>query len=165
MSYVIILRGPAGAGKTLIGKRLASNLEGECIHIDEVLKENGLDYIVGERCVPEKNLFKVNDMISQHVKKQLQKGKMIVLEGNFYHKSQIKDLFEKIPGKFFAFTLKASLDECVNRDTKRKGIGKERVEDVFRLVSAFDYGTVIDTNKKTPAVIVKEIMTYLPRPE
>ncbi|MBR9691429.1 hypothetical protein GOV06_01460 [Candidatus Woesearchaeota archaeon] len=165
MSYFIIIRGPAGVGKTLVGKKLATNLSGECIHIDKVLHESGLDYIVGEKWVSEKNFFKVNQIISQHVKKQLQKGKIIVLEGNFYHQSQIKDLLEKIPNKFFAFTLKAHLKECVNRDTKRKGIGKERIKDVFRLVSAFDYGVLINTSKKTPAEIVKEIMSYLPKPE
>jgi shikimate kinase len=164
MTYIIILRGPAGVGKTVIGKKLAKNLGGECIHIDKVLEENGLDYIIGEKWVPEENFFKVNQIISQHVKKQLHKGKIIVLEGNFYHKSQIKDLLEKIPSKFFAFTLKAPLKECVSRDTKRKGIGKERIKDVFRLVSAFDYGTLINTSKKTPAEIVKEIISYLPKP-
>ncbi len=161
MSYFIIIRGPAGVGKSTIGNKLAESLHGECIHIDKVLEEHGLGYILGEKNVPEENFFKVNEILKHYINEQLNKGKIIILDENFYYKSQIKDLLEKIPHKHYAFTLKADLQNCIKRDKDRNGIGADRIKDVFKLVSAFDYGIIINTNNKTPDKIVREILSNL----
>ncbi|VVB61303.1 Shikimate kinase [uncultured archaeon] len=162
MSYLVILRGPAGVGKTTVGEKLAEVLNGECIHIDKILDDNGLGYISGEKWVPEINFLKVNEILEPHINEQLNKGMVVVVEGNFYHKSQIEDILRKVRHKYYSFTLKAGLETCINRDKNRSGIGKERVKAVFKLVSTFDYGIVIDTEDKMPEHVVKEIISHLP---
>lgn len=162
MAFFIILRGAAGVGKTTVGQELARALHGECLHIDKILEKNKLGYVIGEKLVPEENFFKINNLICPHIKKQLQQGTSVVLEGNFYHKSQIEDIAEKVGGRFFVFTLEASLEECVRRDAKRNPIGRKRIMDVYKLVSSFDSGIIVDTNGKNPAEINKEIASYLP---
>jgi cytidylate kinase len=143
---IIVIRGPAGVGKTVVSKKLAKKLKCECIHIDDVLKKHDLDCIKGE-CIPEENFLKVNNLIDL-------KGKYIVVEGNFYHKSVIMDLINK--GKCIIFSLEAPLKECIKRDSNRKGIGARSVKDVFNL--SFPFGTNIDTFGKTEEEVVNEII-------
>lgn len=161
MSYCVILRGPAGVGKTTVSKMLAKSLGCNCVHIDEVLKEHGLDYVVGEKCVPEKNFLKVNEFISENIRNKSEKDEYVVIEGNFYFESVIVDLLERIGSKIYFFTLKANAEECVKRDSEKEGIGEESVKAVYELVSCFDYGIVIDTDDKNAEQVVGEILSHL----
>ena len=43
MSYIIIIRGPLGVGKSTVSKELAKKLKGRHIPIDKVLEENNLE--------------------------------------------------------------------------------------------------------------------------
>jgi len=43
MEYCIIIRGPAGVGKTTIAKKLAKYLNADYASIDKIMKENKLD--------------------------------------------------------------------------------------------------------------------------
>ena len=54
MEYCIIIRGPAGVGKTTIAKELARNLDADYFSFDEIMEENKLDTIVGDG-IPSKN--------------------------------------------------------------------------------------------------------------
>jgi len=47
MSYFIIIRGPAGVGKTTIAKKLAARLGETYISFDKIMREKGLDKIEG----------------------------------------------------------------------------------------------------------------------
>ena len=163
MNYFIIIRGPAGSGKTIVSILLAKALKSKCIHIDKILKEKGLAYIKGEKWVPPGNLIKVNKIIEPYINEELRKGKNIVVEGNFYHKSVIKNLLSKVKYNHFAFNLKAGVVECINRDKKRKPIGPDSIKAVHKLVSRFDYGVLINTENKTINQVVKEIIYYLPK--
>ena len=150
MVFYVIIRGPAAVGKTTIGKGLAEQLNGKHISVDKVLKENGLDYIPGEKWVPEHKCLKFNAIVLPRVKERLKEGKIVVFDGNFYHKSQIENLIDNLDFQHFVFTLKAELNDCISRDKKREGeLGEQAVKDVFKLVSAFDYGTIIDTKGKS----------------
>lgn len=146
---IIIIRGPAGVGKTTVAKKLG----GYTIHADDLLKEHDLDYKEGEECVPEENFFKINSIIMKIIKKV---DGLIIIETNFYHINCLKDLISKI-GKCFVFTLKASLQTCIERDRLRKGIGARRVKEVYELVNRFDYGIIVDTEWKTADEVVEDI--------
>lgn len=161
MSYYIIIRGPAGVGKTIIGEKLAEKLNGQLISFDMVLDENGLGYVPGEECVPGENFFKANKIVFSLADNELKKGEIVVIEGNFYHISPLEDLIDQLDYPHFVFTLKASVNECVERDKTRKGIGEKRIKDVYNLVSRFDYGQIVDTNNKVPEEIIQEIILYL----
>jgi hypothetical protein len=93
---------------------------------------------------------------------ELEKNRNVVIDGNFYHMEQINDLLNKLDFPHEAFTLKADLSECIKRDGMRETpLGKKGIDDVFRLVSAFDYGNVIHTDGKTPGEVVEEIAAIL----
>jgi len=87
-----------------------------------------------------------------------------VFDGNFYHKEQINDLIKNLNFKNFVFTLTADLKTCIKRDKERKNsYGKEAACAVYKLVSAFDYGFVINTNNKNSEQVVNEIIKQLPK--
>lgn len=116
-------------------------------------------------CISEKNFIKANEIAISKSTKHLEKGKVVVFDGCFYHKSQIEYLIKNMPFNSFVFTLKATLDECISRDKKRSiraRIGEKNVREVYNLVSRFESGVAIDTTKKTPEEIMTEIISRLP---
>ena len=93
------------------------------------------------------------------LKETLSSGKLVVIDGNFYHKEQIEDLIKKLNFKHYVFNLKASLETCIKRDDNRKKVyGEQAVKDVYKLVSTFDYGVSINTENKTENEVVDEIL-------
>jgi len=164
MSYYVIIRGPLGIGKSTIAKQLAKLLDADYISIDDILAEHRLDKVgEKEKCIPVKNFVKADDIVIPKVKTHLEKGKAVVFDGNFYHKEQIEHLIKNLPEQHYAFTLKAPLKTCIERDSQRqRAYGKDAATAVYKAVSRFDYGTSINTNKKTAEQVVKEILVYLP---
>ncbi len=162
MSYCIIIRGPLGSGKTTVAKALARRLDGAYISIDELLAENGLDQVEGE-CIPVENFVKANELVLPEVKASLDAGDMVVFDGNFYHQGQIEHLIQNLPGTCYAFTLKAPFETCIARDRQRDRVyGEGAAAAVHHLVSRFDYGVNLDTDGKTAAQVVGDILAHLP---
>lgn len=162
MGYYVIIRGPLGIGKSTIAKMLARRLRGEYVSIDLLLKKYGLDKIEG-KCIPLKNFIKVNETIAPRLKKKLNEGKVVIIDGNFYHKKQIEHLTKKVTLPHFVFTLKAPLSACIRRDSNRqREYGKSAAKEVYKLVSRFDCGIPINANKAADHV-VKDILSYLPK--
>jgi len=161
MTFYIIIRGYVGIGKTTVARRLAEGFKGDYVSIDRVLEDNELDRIEGG-CIPEKNFIKANDLIAQFANSELNAGKPVVIEGDFYHKYILNDLTDKIRFKSYIFTLKADLEDCISRDKKReKGIGEEGIRAVAELTERFDAGKVIDATGKTPDDTISEILMSL----
>ncbi len=165
MSYYIIIRGPLGVGKSTIAQRVARILKAEYVSIDSVLAKLGLDKASHyEECIPAKNFIQAQESILPHIKKALQKGKIVIFDACFYHKGQIEHLIKSLHYPHYVFTLKASLEACIERDSKRKKTyGKDAATAVYRLVSKFDYGTAI--GEKNLDDTIKEILSYLPKSE
>ncbi len=166
MSYYIIIRGPLGVGKSTIAKKLAKALCAEYVSVDLVLEKSGLDKVgPNAECIPAENFIKATKFVMPKVKEKLKKGKIVIFDACFYHKSQIQDLLKELKDyKPYIFTLKAPLMVCIERDSKRKKkLGKDAAEAVYKLVSKFDRGTLVDTNKKIIDQTIKEILSYLPR--
>lgn len=159
MTYFIVMRGPAASGKTTIAKMLTKKLNGKHISIDDILRKNKLDKI-DDKCIPLKNFIKANDIAIPEAMKYLGNNKIVIFDGNFYHRSQIGDLVRRIRYPHIAFTLKISKEECIKRDSGRKGIGKKNVEDVYNLSKTFRYGKIIDA-ERTKKEIADEILHYL----
>lgn len=137
-------------------------LDGYYISFDKILRDNDLDYIPGEKCIPESKFLAANKIVIPITQKMLFNKQIVVFDGNFYHKSQIEDLITKLDNPYFVFTLKANLNECLTRNKAREyPLNKQSVKDVFELVSKFDYGTIIDTNNKTVKEITDEILYKL----
>jgi predicted kinase len=163
MGYYVLIRGPAGVGKSTISTLLASEIGAQAIHFDKVLEELGIDEVVDNKWIPLDRFLKADDVALPRARRELESGRNLVMDGNFYHKEQIDDIVSKLEFPHVAFTLKAGLSECVKRDKARKNaLGEQNIEAVFRLVSAFDYGNVIKTDDKTPEEVVEEIVRVLP---
>ena len=164
MSYFIIIRGPLGVGKTTVSKELARILDGEYVSIDKLLEENDLVRSdEDEGCIPASNFLKGDEIILPKIKKLLEKGRIVILDGCFYHREQIVHLYESLPHQHFTFTLKAPVEVCIERDRGREWVyGEDAARVVHWMVSSFDEGTVIDTAGKTLEQTVEEITSYLP---
>ena len=163
LSYAVIIRGPLGCGKTTVAESLAKILKADHISIDRSLEEHGLDKVdeyIG--CVPLGNFIKATDTILPRVEKDLQNGRVVIIDSCFYHKEAIEYLTGKLKCKFYAFDLKAPLETCIRRDADRqKPHGTAAAKAVYSLVSRFDYGVTIDVTKPLEDA-VKDIIARLP---
>lgn len=160
MSFLIIIRGALGIGKTTIAKKIAKLLDAEYISIDKVLEDNKLDR-EDNNFTPE-DFIKANNIILPEINNNLEKGKPVILDGCFYFIEQIKHIEKNINFKIFVFTLKAPVEVCICRDKCRKRVyGEENARAVHNLVSKFDYGTDINTENKSKEEVVKEIIKFL----
>lgn len=162
MSYYVIIRGPLGCGKSTIAEALSKMLKGKYFAIDRILDENN----IGEwedGYVSIKSFIKANEIAAQRSKKDLGAGTPVIFDGNFYFKKQIEDLINKLDYPHYVFTLKAPLEVCIRRDSKRKKVhGKDAAEAVYKKSIEFEYGIPIDVTRPINDVI-KEILSNLPK--
>jgi predicted kinase len=164
MSYYIIIRGPLACGKSTIAKKLSELLKADYFAVDRVLDENDLTKDKEEGYVSQKSFLKVNEIITPQAKKLLSEGIPVIFDGNFYWESQIKDLLDKLDYPNYIFTLKASLNICIERDIQRgKTHGKDAAEAVYKKSTSFEYGIPIETNNKTVDETIKDIISHLPK--
>ena len=106
MGYFIIIRGPAGVGKSTISRLLAKRINAEVVHFEKIMKSMGLDYIPGDKWIPLNKYLKAHKMKIPELKGKLKKGTNLIIDHNFYHKKQIEDLIENLDSEYFAFTIK-----------------------------------------------------------
>ncbi len=162
MVYYIIIRGPLGCGKSTISEILAKKLKAKHISYDRILDKHKLTEDKEEGMISRKSFLKANKIILPEVKKYLNKGKIVIFDGNFYWKEQIDDLINKLNYDHFVFTLKVPLKVCIKRDSKRsKKHGKWAAMAVHNAVTKFDYGIVIDNEKKSVNEATEEIIVRL----
>lgn len=103
----MIIRGPLGIGKTTIAKGLAKVLDGNYISIDEIVDGKGLNKDKApDGGISEKSFLIANEILLPNIKRKLA-NKIVIIDGNFYRKSQIEDIESKIKKKGYVFTLKA----------------------------------------------------------
>jgi len=154
MESCIIIRGPAGVGKTTIAKRLSRDLNADYFSFDAIMEEKKLDTIIGDG-IPSENFVKANDIIIPMI---MQK-KRVVLDGCFYRKEQISHLLNKLKTKVDIFTLDASIGECLKRNqTRKKPMTEDSIKQVHNLVSKIKIGITINTSAKSIKQIVAEIL-------
>ncbi|HLD79258.1 MAG TPA: ATP-binding protein [Candidatus Nanoarchaeia archaeon] len=163
MSYYIIIRGPLGCGKSTLAERVAKMLKAEYIAIDRVLDEHDLTKDKEAGYISQKSFKKANEIVALKAKKLLVKGTPIIFDGNFYWKSQVDDLIKRLNFPHYVFTLKAPLEVCIERDSKRKKThGKDAARVVYAKATEFDYGEIIDVTKPLEES-VRKILSHLPR--
>lgn len=164
MSYYIIVRGPLGSGKSTISLHLSKILKAEYVSFDKVLEDNGLDRV--DDAFTQEDFIKANKIVLKEALNNLKEHKIVIFDGCFYFKEQIKHLVKNLPYKGYIFTLKTSLETCIRRDrTRKKVYGRQAAKEVYDLVSKFDDGIKINNNKKTEKEVVKEILSFLPKDE
>jgi len=157
--YFIIIRGPAGVGKTTIANHLTKKLHAYHLSFDKIMSKKKLDIIKGSG-IPSKNFIKANEIALNKIKNI--KKKVVIFDGCFYRKRQLTHLLKNLHGECYIFSLKAPVKECIIRNKIRKGdMSKKAIHDVYKLTSKEDHGTIINTSRKTIDRIVKEIITNL----
>lgn len=163
MSYYIIIRGPLGCGKTTIAKELAKKIKAEHISVDLIIEENNLLDEKEEGYISQKSFKKANEIICKKATPMLNNRTIVIFDGNFYWKSQITDLIKRLNFPHHIFTLKAPLNICIERDSKRnKPHGDLAAKVVYKKTTEFDYGTIIDVTQNIENC-TSEIITYLPK--
>ncbi|MBI4232037.1 ATP-binding protein [Candidatus Peregrinibacteria bacterium] len=146
MSYYIIIRGPLGSGKTTISKKLSNILNAEHIAIDDIIDEYNLANDKEDDYISQKSFIEANEIAIGKAKEILESGKPVIFDGNFYWESQIDDLLSRLDFPHYIFTLKATLELCIERDSKREiPHGQIAAEVVYNKTTEFDRGTLIDT--------------------
>jgi len=160
MSFYVIIRGPLGIGKSTVAKTLSKKIGAEHVSIDKILKEEDSDHIDEQiGYIPEENFKKANGIAVDRTRAKIMRGKPIVYDGNFYWKTQMNNLVSRLNCRHYVFTLKADLETCIDRDSKRKKpLGKEATMVVYKKVTEFNYGEVIDTEGKSVEEVVSEII-------
>lgn len=160
MKIILIIRGPAGIGKTTISKLLTKKLEAKYYSYDKILQDNNIDKIVGN-CIPLKNFIEANKIILKEIN-SLNTQKFIILDGCFYHKDQLDHLKNNYEGEILVFDLKASLDTAIKRNVERgEKMPQNAVRDVYKLVSKTSTGIPIDTEGLTKEEIIELILNKL----
>ena len=162
MVFYVILRGPAGAGKTTLAKRLAQIYGGHHINIDKVKKSLSLKQ-------SEREKLQANKIVIQDASRYLDQGKVVIFEEVLYYKRQLTQL-EQLPYDCFVFSLIAPLDSCLERNRKRRQRGTRKTTDaniklVYLLVSQLEAGIEISTYNRPINETVAEILSYLPKME
>mgnify|MGYP001561109309 CR=1 FL=1 len=148
MTYYIIIRGPLGIGKSTIAKKLAKDIKAEYLAYDRILDEHGLTKDWEEGYISQRSFLKANKIATARARKILKK-KPVIFDGNFYWKSQIDDLINRLDYPHYVFTLKAPLKVCIARDEARKKVhGEDAARAVYKKSTSFSYGEIIDTKNK-----------------
>lgn len=160
MSYYIIIRGPAACGKSTVAKSLQKKLKAVYVSFDEILQKHQLEISDGKG-ISKESFIKANELITDDAKKEMINGNIVIFDGCFYHMDQLKNLEKSLPFKHFVFDLKASVEECINRDKRRMSIGKDSIRAVYNMVSEFDYGIPINTEEKTQDEVVTELLNII----
>jgi tRNA uridine 5-carbamoylmethylation protein Kti12 len=166
MGFYVIIRGPLGCGKTTISKALAARLSAEYISVDEVLESHKLEDEKEDGFISQNSFKKANDFIADSAKKFLDEKKPVVIDGNFYWKSQIDDLIEKLVFPHAIFSLDAPLEVCFDRDSKRENpLGEDATKAVYEKTTSVEAGKKIDVTKDTEEVITEIIDVLLMKKE
>lgn len=143
---VIIIRGPLGSGKTTIAIELAHMLGAEHIAIDDVLSENGLDHVApNDPHIPLANFLRANVLVVSIAQAALQRGKSVIVDGNFYLREALDDLLAHLPPPQFVFTLRVPVATCIARDAERGAThSPDAARAVHALTTRFDAGTIVE---------------------
>ncbi len=163
---LLILRGRPGAGKSSIAKKIQEKLLPNKVSIFSP------DYFYWQVFPGENNKDLVNEVLFFCIKKYLEYGYFVILEG-ILPASENKDLFENI-NKYcktrnfglISLFLEVDKDEAIKRNKKRSK-GKEILDQDFEdwynnsISKEIDGEIVIDTTNKSFGSVVNVIVSYL----
>ncbi len=161
MSYFVIIRGPLGSGKTTIAKQLSEKIGAHYFNIDQTIDEHKLDSDREDGYISQKSFLRANEIIIPEIRNSLAQNIPAIIDGNFYWRSQIDDLVSNLPFQYHIFTLKAPLELCIERDSKRpKPHGEIAAQVVYAKTTEFDVGHIIDASQSIEKSTA-EIKTFI----
>ena len=157
----MLIRGALGVGKTTVGKRLAQRLSGEHVEVEGLLDALGVNELVDGR-IPVESFQRAYDCAMPRALETLAAGGVVIFEGCFYQREVIDHLVGGLPYPHHAFTLKAPVEVCIQRDSGReRSFGERAAREVHELVARFDHGVGIDASGSAEEA-VEHILSLLP---
>lgn len=158
MAYYVIIRGPLGVGKSAVSKRLARKLRAAYISVDRVLDDQGIWY-AGRLS----EFLRANDVVVRDARRFLEEDRPVIIDGNFYWKTQIQDLLRRLDFPRYVFTLNAPLEICIRRDRERASPhGRAAAREVYAKSTRFEYGIVWDATAPV-GTVVRGILSRIAR--
>ena len=163
MSFVVIIRGPLGVGKTSVAKKIAFILSAHYFSIDSIVDSKKVSKIISrDTFIAEKTFLEANKMLVPKVKSLLKRKKIVVIEGSFYRRKALTELVKKCGRKTYVITLSAPLSTCIARDKKRrKSQGKDITKGVYEKFATVKYGKYIDTSTLTVQTTVDHVICHV----
>jgi len=146
-----------------VARNVASRIAAEYISIDRILEQRGLEDEWEAGYISQRSFLRANSFAAEEARRSLDADRPVVIDGNFYWKSQVEDLRLRLAYPHRVFTLRAPLSVCIERDGRRApSYGAEAAAEVYAKATEFDYGTVLDANRPLGAV-VREVLALLPK--
>jgi predicted kinase len=163
MAYYLIIRGPLGCGKSTIARRLAARLKAHYVGIDRVLDEHLLTEDCEDGYISQKSFKRANKIVTPVVVATLRTGIPVILDGNFYWRSQIDDLVDYLGYPHQIFTLTAPLEACIERDKNRSRThGEDATRAVYAKSASLECGILVDATCSIDECL-KKIKQNLPK--
>ena len=155
MSFYVVIRGPLGAGKSVVSHRLAEAIRASYISVDVILEAENLEQWDEDKgCISEESFLRANRFIGTRAQASLHGGIPAVIDGNFYWRSAIEDLLFRLPFPHLVVTLRAPLSVCIARDARRDpSHGREATRQVYARTTSFEYGTTVDATVAIGSVV------------
>jgi predicted kinase len=149
MVFFVVIRGPLGVGKSTVAERLAKEIDATHISIDQILEDHGL-WETGHLS----EFLKANVFAIGSARGPLARGTPVIFEGNFYWRTQLKELIGALPYRAYVFTLSAPLSVCIERDRQRaRPHGAEAARQVYSKSTRFEWGIPIDAGRPIGSVV------------
>ena len=143
-AFLVIVRGPLGAGKSALSRRLAEELGGVVVSIDRILVEHDLERW-GSVYITLDSFLAANRYAADAAREVLANGRPAIVDGNFYWREAIDDLLARVPAPSATLTLELPLEECIARDALRvPSPGEEGARLVYAKSTSFPYGIPLD---------------------
>jgi adenylylsulfate kinase-like enzyme len=154
---LILLRGPAGAGKSTLGEMLKDTLGESWVHLDiDKIKH----FISGKSSETRST---IGHNVANYFMEQLFQNGFNVIAEEIFREGYYKQVLEKCKKQniqTYQFFLSAPLDTLVQRDQDREGKtkGREDVELLHGLIKPLEGEAVLDANTQNQNDLVKTII-------
>ncbi len=150
----LLIRGPAGSGKTTISLEIFRRLRRErnltsYFSFDRIY----LSYFAS--CFNRETMLEASDFMCEMIERQRARTYFGIIDGVF-SRPVYERVRTKLPGNLCTITLKAPLDLCLERNREREGIRKlpdQRVRNIWQQNSQWEIGKVIDSRKPKEEII------------
>ena len=154
-AFYIVLRGPLGVGKSTVASALARRARADVISIDRLV--DSLPDLEWKRgYISLGSFLRTSRLAVARARPLLDKGRTVIFDGNFYWRTQIRDLERQLPYPHLVCTLSGSISLCLARDAMRqRPYGAVAVHAVHRRTMSFSYGTRFDARPPVGAIVAR----------
>lgn len=153
---IILLRGPAGAGKSTIGEMLKDKLGENWVHLDI----DKIKHFISRKSSQTRSSIG-HKVANYFIEELFNNGFNVIAEEIFVEEyyGQVLELAKKNDAVVYQFFLSAPLDTLVQRDLDRevKTKGKENVELLHGMINPLEGETILDTSSQTQSDLVDVI--------